>query len=762
MGCGQHPDVIGGEGEDTIVTSYDLAGNNGFEEIRLHEFTTAYERTIADELVQEVQADDTDVVILGNSVRSVLRGGTGGDTVLGEGGNDTIFGATQTGGSGDETIEAIRGADVVDGGQGDDVVYSAYGAATVHGGFGDDILEGALWGSAELHGDYGNDTIVVHDGEQWDGTLGPQVVLSGGEGLDTLILGYGRFHLEGAPDFEEWSGIAEGTPWPKIDRVVLDDRNTGYNLPQIVDITLDDIEVVDSHFGNINLTLTSAADLSAHVINAISVTTGAGNDLIEMTLRSDEHFNGAQHDATLAGGTGDDSYRIWEVGNDKSFAIQETAGGGYDTLYFAATGAVQLDEHVEKLVLENWAVATGSDGDDLIVGSEYNDTIQGGQGDDTLQGGEGLDVLRIDAAQPEFEVTALGDGMFEIRDTVADRFGTDTVSGFERVEFTDATYDFAEIVPTAAHLAGIACYIDGSVEQRMVFPFWDSLGDDPARDWDFLYLSQSMDAGYELGNLVVHDINFAIGESHIFALADFGPGDDSLGFWGTRQVGSADINVLSAAQAEDLVDLTADGHLSVDSMDRLAELGGAGSGILVFGVEVTDRFGFGSVLPVTVWGDAYEWSEFKSDALFQLNQFYPDDFTLYGGDGDQTLNGWMFDDQIYGGAGDDVMNGDVLQPGEAVDELLGFDDQLFGHAAGRRCGQRHAGRWHRRGPDGRRHRRGCLLRRQLGRRGGRQLDREQRRGGQPYHRADRLDAGHRGAAADVGPVRGCRAGVQRR
>src|SRR5262245_50449028 len=48
---------------------------------------------------------------------------------------------------------------------------------------------------------------------------------------------------------------------------------------------------------------------------------------------------------------------------------------------------------------------------------------------------------------------------------------------------------------------------------------------------------------------------------------------------------------------------------------------------------------------------------------------------LYGGDGDDTLNGGLFHDKLYGGGGDDTLNGgangDLLDGGPGQDVLTG-------------------------------------------------------------------------------------------
>lgn len=92
-------------------------------------------------------------------------------------------------------------------------------------------------------------------------------------------------------------------------------------------------------------------------------------------------------------------------------------------------------------VIEN---ATGSGYDDSLKGNSFDNVLVGGDGDDTLEGGGGNDTLKGDAGR-DTAVYALTRDHFRISHAgdhyiVADLTGvagTDTVTGIERLSFTD-------------------------------------------------------------------------------------------------------------------------------------------------------------------------------------------------------------------------------------------------------------------------------------------------------------------------------------
>jgi len=142
---------------------------------------------------------------------------------------------------------------------------------------------------------------------------------------------------------------------------------------------------------------------------------------------ADDVLAGNSADNLLAGGSGDDRYVFTAAAAPDHDFIEESAGGGIDTLDFSAlpaTEIVQINLSTETGIGEHgsrdidmadgsygWYVEnvlggaagdritgsryanqlTGNDGDDTICGEGGDDTINGGRGDDELRGGGGHD-----------------------------------------------------------------------------------------------------------------------------------------------------------------------------------------------------------------------------------------------------------------------------------------------------------------------------------------------------------------------------------
>ncbi|MFC7544322.1 FG-GAP-like repeat-containing protein [Siccirubricoccus deserti] len=122
--------------------------------------------------------------------------------------------------------------------------------------------------------------------------------------------------------------------------------------------------------------------------------------------------------------------------------------GTPETAYGAAETAPELDSRVQNLsaraedvLPESFAFngtadadsMAGSAGDDLLNGLAGNDTIASGAGNDSIDGGAGLDIAIIDAVRSAATVVKTGFDTW----TVTTVGGTDTVTGVERLHFTD-------------------------------------------------------------------------------------------------------------------------------------------------------------------------------------------------------------------------------------------------------------------------------------------------------------------------------------
>ncbi|GJD94746.1 choice-of-anchor I family protein [Methylobacterium iners] len=94
---------------------------------------------------------------------------------------------------------------------------------------------------------------------------------------------------------------------------------------------------------------------------------------------------------------------------------------------------------------------TGGAGDDRISGGAGNDIVTGGLGNDVLRGGAGIDTLVYNTSFANLQV-----GQLRGQTTITGQEGTDTVSGFERVLFNDATVTLNDGAPLVDDLFYLA------------------------------------------------------------------------------------------------------------------------------------------------------------------------------------------------------------------------------------------------------------------------------------------------------------------
>jgi len=83
--------------------------------------------------------------------------------------------------------------------------------------------------------------------------------------------------------------------------------------------------------------------------------------------------------------------------------------------------------------------ATGGAGNDILTGNVSNNRLRGNEGDDTIAGGVGIDTAIFSGLRSQYSLSAQSAGGFRVTDSVAFRNGTDTVSGVERLQFSDTS-----------------------------------------------------------------------------------------------------------------------------------------------------------------------------------------------------------------------------------------------------------------------------------------------------------------------------------
>ncbi len=274
---------------------------------------------------------DDDTILTGNDV---LDGGAGADFMLGSGGDDQL-----SGGTGDDTIFAGTGNDWVDGGDGGDYLEGENGNDTLLGGAGSDTLDGGA-GDDVLDGGAGDDVIAA-------GT-GSNVYLWGrGDGIDSINF---------------WSDLTPG----KTNAIQLKDGLTASDVSlRFGSNTQGSLEIAVNGTGEVLRIGGFGVDLDpASALNPLQQLRFAGGTVWNTNTMIDQVYAGT-------------------TGNDQTTAMRRNnvihGGGGNDRLI----GNFSDD------------ALYGDAGNDTLRGDKGADTLDGGTGTDLLVGGDGSDTYRF-------------------------------------------------------------------------------------------------------------------------------------------------------------------------------------------------------------------------------------------------------------------------------------------------------------------------------------------------------------------------------
>jgi uncharacterized delta-60 repeat protein len=229
-----------------------------------------------------------------------------------------------------------------------------------------DLISG-LDGNDILKGLAGNDTLLGGNGHDW---------LNGGTGVDFLIGGAGNdtYMVDNASDS------------------VMEYFNEGTDTVQssVTYILSSDVE-------NLTLTGTAAINGTGNYLNNI-LTGNSGNNVLTDDLFgfgygvSNDLLNGGGGADTLAGGLGNDTYVVDNVGD----VVMEQISQGTDTVRSSAS--YTLKANVENLTLTGMAAidGTGNGLANTLTGNGAANRLDGGFGADLLKGGAGNDTYVVD------------------------------------------------------------------------------------------------------------------------------------------------------------------------------------------------------------------------------------------------------------------------------------------------------------------------------------------------------------------------------
>ena len=83
-----------------------------------------------------------------------------------------------------------------------------------------------------------------------------------------------------------------------------------------------------------------------------------------------------------------------------------------------------------------WDYLYGTSGEDNLIGTSANDTLQGAAGNDSVDGGAGIDTAKFSSNWGNYK-TSTSNNFFNVSDQRSGNDGTDSLSGVERLKFTD-------------------------------------------------------------------------------------------------------------------------------------------------------------------------------------------------------------------------------------------------------------------------------------------------------------------------------------
>ncbi|MBE9186634.1 calcium-binding protein [Microcoleus sp. LEGE 07076] len=318
---------------------------------------------------------DDDILVITNSTQSspfsssVITIGIERTTLIGGGGNDSLYGAIGDfgsgrnffdGGDGNDTINVFATQDTALGGGGDDFIVSAtvsalssVGASSSFPGFaGRNLLDGGS-GNDTIVAAFSTDTMIGGEGN--DSMSGIFTQASGGDGNDTLNASFagtnaGLITLDG--------GLGNDVLIGNSTVGVINFMNGGEGSDSILFGGTRD-RLIGTLGGNDTISYATGVNFIGAQSTPNVITDNLGSNFIIGGNGTDVITTGAGDDILFGGPT---SLPVAGVdGNDTL-----NAGGGNDTML-------------------------GGFGDDMLFGGDGNDSLGGGPGADTLIGGNGND-----------------------------------------------------------------------------------------------------------------------------------------------------------------------------------------------------------------------------------------------------------------------------------------------------------------------------------------------------------------------------------
>ena len=445
-----------GAGNDTITFADDSSANGltGFSSLSSPAVTFPTGAGVT------IETGDGNNVVTFNSVENsagpaiTVQGGSGADQLKAPGVGRAV---ALFGGAGNDTLVGGSGADSLDGEGDDDLLTGGLGNDTLEGGSGDNTLYetteiGSLTlGSTTMTG-LGNDNIsglqfaILVGGAGANAlnasSFGGRVTLTGGGGNDTLTGSDNDDQLTGGDGNDQINGGGG-------DDTLIESGNVNFILGAATLTGLGSDTISGIEFAK----LTGGA--SANTLDATNFTGdvalfgGGGNDLLKGGAGDDALFGEAGDDTlTGAGGAndldgGDGTDQVAESG-DVNFTLTATqlTGAGTDQLLRIETAKLSGGDSGNTLNASGFAGNTtlqGNKGADTLIGGSKADSLEGGDGDDLLTGGLGDDTFNGGAGND----TIIESGLttLSMTPTSMSGRGADRLTSMEAGRFTGTAFN---------------------------------------------------------------------------------------------------------------------------------------------------------------------------------------------------------------------------------------------------------------------------------------------------------------------------------
>lgn len=572
--------------------------------------------------------DDT---VIGNGLANFFDGGVGNDTLEGRGGNDVL-----NGGLGDDTLLGGNNDDVLHGDSGNDTVILGSGHDEGYGDAGDDILIGGV-GQQILDGGTGNDTLYA---DFLSSDTANFKNLYGREGNDIIHAGVGsQGWAEGGEGDDEIFGHGGGNQ-----------TFVGNEGADIFHVGVNDsfTRILGGHIGVVNNLIVNedtAGDRGKDtlVLAAGLFTTDTNTDHV------DDIFFGMRYDDISAlitfdsDGTLSNGAKYWGIEN------------------FDLTGTSGKD-----------SLSTGT-GDDVLRGMGGEDFLDGGLGRNTIDGGEGNDF-----------VTG------HVGDTIDGGAGIDTLIWRPSTRFlpyTNTTYRDLTInlglSESGTDNQGAGTYNTVIKNIEAIFMIDGNAGNDEITGGDYddtIVGGEGIDSLYGMG-----------GNDQIFAstgdLVHGGTGDDTIaieddgtvpntrarGYRPMELFGDEGNDIILATNSAEFID----GGTGDDAI--FVETGGATRNVItrIEGGDGNDLIGGSDEAELIVAGvDLRAFDPSTHSRIVIPTGYNTDDDIVAAGGGNDTVYGGAGDDEIDGEGGVDTIwagTGSDLLYGEGLDYLYGED-----------------------------------------------------------------------------------------